>query len=133
MKIAFAMAVVITVLLNALCMMPMAMAAPVPQEMPNAEQTMTPMVPLSRADCAHCPDHKDKREPASQFPSCAGLCLENATITHLSTVVTAGNQIIGALQPKTHIVVSDLQNGAIALLIAASPPRTLTAMVVLIL
>lgn len=131
MKILLLAAFITQTTIGSFCMMPMAMAAE--HETESMEDVMTPMVPMSHADCPDCPHHEQKEAPAQQSSSCAGHCLSHATNSNPTNVVTIASQLIVALPTAVPIIVSNAQDIPFPLNITASPPPIQTDTVVLTL
>lgn len=131
-KIIFSVAFVTNILLGNICMMPMAMAAEMPQhEMNEMEEVMTPMAPMSHADCPDCPHHEEKGEPAQQSSSCAGHCLSQATSVNPANLVFGSAQLAAALPAVVSYQWSSTENSLAQPNINPSPPLTSTDSVVL--
>ena len=116
MKLTIIGTFLLNTLLGSFCMMPMAMAADMPNQQDEAvEMNMTPMAPMSMAHCEHC-THVDGQSNAPMSNSCAGHCLAKAQDALTAAVsVSFGHQIALALPPAFPIVaepayVSDTYN-----------------------
>ena len=126
-------AFIINTLVGNFCMMSMAMAAEMPpsHDMNATEQVMTPMEPISHADCDGCPHHTEKKEPAQQSSSCAGHCLSQATSANPANIVFGSSQVVAALPASFPIVLNAPENAAPLPLVNTSPPSIPTDTVVL--
>lgn len=135
MRILLVAALLTNSILGSLCMMPMAMAAEIPtqQHDESMEGMMTPMQPMSHADCPDCPHHQEKKAPVQQSSSCAGHCLSHATNANPTNVITVASQLVVALPTAVPIIVSNAQDVPVPSNITASPPPIQTDTVVLTL
>lgn len=117
------------------CMMPMAMAAEMPTQRhdDSMEEMMTPMQPMSHADCPDCPHHQEKQEPPQQSSSCAGHCLSHAANANSTNVVIVASQLAVVLPTAAPIVAGNGQEILFAPEITDSPPPIATDTVVLTL
>ena len=123
----------INILFGNLCMMSMAMAAEMPpsHDMNATEQVITPMEPMSHADCYGCPHHTEKKEPAQQSSSCAGHCLSQVTSANPANIDFGSSQLVAALPVSFPIVLNAPENAAPLPLVNTSPPSIPTDTVVL--
>ncbi len=123
---------VINILIGNICMMPMAMATDISSEhdMDLTEDMMTPMAPMSHADCAHCPKHEEKKAPVPQSSSCAGHCLTQATDNTRNLLFDAA-RVIAAVPAVIPIPWNTVENLIPMPAITASPSLPSTNTVVL--
>lgn len=109
-------------------MMPMAMAADTSM---SHDEMMTPMVPMSQADCPDCLHHEQKESPAQQSSSCAGHCLSHANSSNPTNLVVNSSQLAIAMPPSTPIQWNMIENTVQQPSVNSSPPRNITDSVVL--
>ena len=125
MKILTTFGFAIHVLVGSFCTMPMAMAAEMlTHDMHAMEDVMTPMEPMSHADCPDCPHHEEQKKPTQQSSSCAGHCLAQA---HQSTtgIVSHGVQVVAVVPALQNAFVEESHNQEEKVPVAAAPPPTM--------
>lgn len=118
------------IILGSVCMMPMAMAAePLHNDANVMGQMVTPIAPMSHADCTHCSHRSEKKE---QKPSsCTGHCLSQATNANSTNVVAGSTQLIATLPTAFPLPWSGNESAVTPLTINTSPPLNPSHSVVL--
>ena len=132
-KILLSMAFVTHAVVGSFCMIPMAMPSDMPMshDMHASATMMTPIAPMSRTDCDHCPHHEEKKAVSQQSSSCAGHCLSQATANTQGNVVIGSAQLLAVLPTAIPIQWGTTEDLLLQPNINASPPFTSTNSVVL--
>jgi hypothetical protein len=133
MKLIILTGFIANILLSNFYMMPMAITTDVSihHNTNVSEKMMTPMTPMSHADCEHCPHHEEKKESAPQSSSCAGHCLSQATSTNTSNVTIGTAQLLALLPVSTIVQWVTVDNAVLQPTSNLSPPRITTDKIVL--